>query len=75
MRGLITIPYTKFVLLVLRVNDSEPPVSQVLAIYLYSGNISDELTSSDNVANNFAEEWRFFFNWSAVSQVRQTSIA
>ena len=47
--------------------------SQVLAIYLYGGNISVELTSSDNIANNFAEEWRFFINnyWSAVSQVKQ----
>ena len=54
----------------LKVNDSKPLVSQVLAIYLYGGNISVELTSSDNIANNFAEEWRFFINWSAVSQVK-----
>ena len=59
----------------LRVDDSEPLDSQVLAIYLYSGNISVELTSSDNIANNFAEEWRFFINWSAVSEVKQKLIA
>ena len=45
------------------------------AIYLYGGNISVELTSRDNIAHNFAEEWRFFINWSAVSKVRQKSIA
>jgi len=45
-------------------------------IYLYGGNISVKLTSSDKIANNFAEEWRFFINnWSAVSQVKQKSIA
>ena len=57
-------------------NDSEPLVSQVLPIYLYGENISVKLTSSDKIANNFAEEWRFFINnWSAVSQVKQKSIA
>ena len=55
---------------VIQGNDSEPLVSQVLPIYLYGGNISVELTSSNKIANNFAEEWRFFINnWSAVSQV------
>ena len=43
MRGFNIIPYTKFALLVLKVNDSKPLVSQVLAIYLYGGNISVEL--------------------------------
>ena len=60
----------------LRVDDGKPFVSQVLAINLYGGNISVELTSSDNSANNFAEELRFFINWSGtVSEVKQTSIA
>ena len=31
--------------------------------------MSVELTSSDNIPHNFAEEWSFFINWSAVSQV------
>ena len=61
---------------VMQGNDSEPLVSQVLPIYLYGENISVKLTSSDKIANNFAEEWRFFINnWSAVSQVKQKSIA
>ena len=46
--------------------------------FTYGGNISVKLTSSDKIANNFAEEWRFLINnnyWSAVSQVKQKSIA
>ena len=62
---------------VLRVDDSKPLVSQVLAIYLHDGNISAELINQlrQQIANNFSEEWRFFMNWSAVSQVKQKSIA
>ena len=39
---------------------SEPLIaSQVLTIHLHVGKISVEFTSSENIANNFAVEWRF----------------
>ena len=43
---------------------------QVLTIHLHVGKISVEFTSSENIANNFAVEWRFHTNnnWNAVSQ-------
>ena len=47
----------------------EPLASQVQTIYFPIGKISVEITSSENIANNFAEEWRFHtcINWNSVS--------
>ena len=49
---------------------SEPLASQVLTIHFPVEKISVEFTSSENIANNFAVEWRFHTNnyWNAVSQ-------
>ena len=32
------------------------------------------LTATDNIENNFGEEWRFHINWNAVFQVKQKSV-
>ena len=55
---------------------SERLASQVLTIYFPIGKISVEITSSENIANNFAEEWRFHtcINWNSVSYFRSRVI-
>ena len=53
------LPFKSFKSMLIINTCSEPLASQVLTFHFYIGKISVEFTSSENIANNFAVEWRF----------------